>query len=72
LQEHPDLDVVIAPVGGGGLLSGTAIAVREISRRIRVMGAVPEAADDAFRSLQAGQIIPAGNPRTIADGLRTR
>jgi threonine dehydratase len=71
LAERPDLDVVMAPVGGGGLLSGTAIAARGLSPGIRVIGAEPEVADDAFRSLQAGRIQPAGNPRTIADGLRT-
>lgn len=71
LTDHPELDVVVAPVGGGGLLSGTAIAARGVSPRLRVVGAEPEMADDAFRSLQAGRILPAGNPRTIADGLRT-
>ena len=71
LQDVPDLDVVIAPVGGGGLLSGTAIAATEISPRIRVVAAEPELADDAFRSLAAGKIIPSTNPRTIADGLLT-
>jgi threonine dehydratase len=71
LADHPDLDVVIAPVGGGGLLSGTAIAALGLSPGIRVVGAEPEMADDAFRSLQAGRILPAGDPRTIADGLRT-
>lgn len=71
LQEIPDLDVVIAPVGGGGLLSGTAIAARALSPQIRVIGAEPELADDAFRSLAAGKIIPSTNPRTIADGLLT-
>jgi len=71
LQEIPDLDVIIAPVGGGGLLSGTAIAAKALSPRIRVIGAEPELADDAFRSLAAGKIIPSNNPRTIADGLLT-
>lgn len=71
LQDIPDLDVIIAPVGGGGLLSGTAIAATEISPRIRVIAAEPEMADDAFRSLAAGTILPSQNPRTIADGLLT-
>ena len=71
LEELPDLDVVIAPVGGGGLLSGTAIAATEIKNGIRVIAAEPEAADDAFRSLKAGAIIPSENPKTIADGLLT-
>jgi len=71
LQDVPDLEVILAPVGGGGLLSGTAIAATELSSRIRVLAAEPEQADDAFRSLAAGQIIPSVNPQTIADGLRT-
>ncbi len=71
LQDVPDLDVILAPVGGGGLLSGTAITGTELSARVRVIGAEPEGADDAFRSLAAGKIIPSVNPQTIADGLRT-
>jgi len=71
LQDVPDLDVIIAPVGGGGLLSGTAIAATETKPGIRVIAAEPQMADDAFRSLQAGSIIPSENPRTVADGLLT-
>jgi threonine dehydratase len=71
LEDPPDLDVIIAPVGGGGLLSGTSIAAREIKKGIRVIAGEPEMADDAFRSMQAGKIIPSENPRTIADGLLT-
>ncbi|MFO7624946.1 MAG: pyridoxal-phosphate dependent enzyme [Anaerolineales bacterium] len=71
LQELPDLDVIMAPVGGGGLLSGTAIAAHGLSPRMRVIAAEPEGADDAYRSLNAGVIIPSTNPRTIADGLLT-
>ncbi len=71
LEEIPDLDVVIAPVGGGGLLSGTAIAAKGLAPNIRVIAAEPEMADDAYRSLQAGHIIPSENPQTIADGLLT-
>jgi len=71
LEQVPDLDAVVAPVGGGGLLSGTAIAARGIKPGIRVHGAEPKGADDAARSLAAGRIIPQDNPRTIADGLRT-
>jgi len=71
LEEIPDLDVVITPVGGGGLLSGTSIATKGISADIRVMAAEPEMADDACRSLQTGHIIPSENPKTIADGLLT-
>jgi threonine dehydratase len=71
LEEIPDLDVIIAPVGGGGLLSGTSIAATESKKGIRVIAAEPEKADDAFRSMQAGKIIPSENPNTIADGLLT-
>ncbi|MCA1900242.1 MAG: pyridoxal-phosphate dependent enzyme [Chloroflexi bacterium] len=71
LQEIPDLDVLIAPVGGGGLLSGTAIAAGEIKPGIRVIAGEPEMADDAFRSMRAGVIIPSVNPKTVADGLLT-
>jgi threonine dehydratase len=71
LEEVPDLDVIIAPVGGGGLLSGTSVAATETKKGIRVIAAEPEMADDAFRSMQAGKIIPSQNPKTIADGLLT-
>ena len=71
LEEVPDLDVILAPVGGGGLLSGTSIAATETKKGIRVIAAEPEMADDAFRSMQAGKIIPSQNPKTIADGLLT-
>ena len=71
MEEIPDLDIVIAPVGGGGLLSGTAVAVHGISPTTRVVGAEPAAADDAFRSFTTGTLFPSGNPKTIADGLRT-
>ena len=65
------LDVIIAPVGGGGLISGTALAARERSPQTQVIGVEPERADDARRSLESGRIEPSGDPRTIADGLRT-
>jgi threonine dehydratase len=70
-EEISGLDAVITPVGGGGLLSGTAIAVSSVSPGTLVFGAEPKGADDAFRSLQAGKIIPVRDPNTIADGLRT-
>ncbi|WP_437563942.1 pyridoxal-phosphate dependent enzyme [Sorangium sp. So ce542] len=66
--EH--LDAVVAPVGGGGLLSGTAVATSALSRA-RTVGAEPQAADDAARSLREGKILPSNDPITIADGLRT-
>ncbi|HET7144353.1 MAG TPA: pyridoxal-phosphate dependent enzyme, partial [Anaerolineales bacterium] len=71
LEDVPDLDVIIAPVGGGGLLSGTSIAATEIKKGIRVIAGEPEMADDAYRSMNAGEIIPSKNPKTIADGLLT-
>jgi threonine dehydratase len=71
LSEVPDLDMIVAPVGGGGLLGGCAIAARAVSPRTRVIGAEPAAADDACRSFHSGTRLPSGNPRTIADGLRT-
>ena len=69
LEEIPVLDAILAPISGGGLLSGTAIAATELSPGIRVIGAEPEGADDAFRSFSEGRIIPSVNPKTIADGL---
>jgi threonine dehydratase len=66
-----DLDVVIAPCGGGGLLSGTAIAATSLVPRIRVFGAEPANADDAARSYASGAIEPLPATTTIADGLRT-
>ena len=71
VESHPDLDVVLAPVGGGGLLSGTAIAARSLRPSIRVCGAEPANADDAARSFRSGQVEPLPATTTIADGLRT-
>ena len=71
LDAVPDLDVVIAPVGGGGLLSGTAIAVRSLRPDARVYGAEPANADDAARSFLSGRVEPLPATTTIADGLRT-
>ncbi len=71
LDETPDLDVVIAPIGGGGLLSGTAIAVKSLRPGVRVYGAEPANADDAARSFRSGRVEPLPPTATIADGLRT-
>jgi len=71
LEEVPSLDVIIAPVGGGGLISGTAIAAIGTKPGIRVIAAEPKMADDAYRSIEAGKIIPSVHPKTIADGLLT-
>ncbi len=70
-EETAGLEAVIAPVGGGGLLSGTAIAVSGTSPGTAIFAAEPERADDACRSFRAGRIIPVEHPDTIADGLRT-
>ncbi len=71
IEDVPALDALIAPVGGGGLLSGCAIAATALEPGIRVLGAEPAGADDAQRSLAADRILPSVNPATIADGLRT-
>ena len=70
LEEVDGLDAVIAPVGGGGLVSGTGIVVKELRPEAKVFAAEPEQADDAARSFRSGQIEPA-NSNTIADGLLT-
>jgi threonine dehydratase/serine racemase len=71
LDEVPDLDAIVAPVGGGGLMSGISVAARGLSESIRLFGAEPIGADDAARSLAAGKLIPQTGPNTIADGLLT-
>jgi threonine dehydratase len=71
LDQVEDLDLVICPVGGGGLLSGTALAVKGRYPLMRVFGAEPANADDARRSLESGRIEPSHDPKTVADGLRT-
>lgn len=71
LDQAGPLDAVVCPVGGGGLLSGTAVAVKGKSPSTQVIGAEPTAADDARRSLESGVIEPSGDPKTVADGLRT-
>ena len=71
LEDVPDLDLILVPVGGGGLLSGTAIAATGTKSGIRVIAGEPEMADDAHRSMQSGEIVPSVKPKTIADGLLT-
>lgn len=71
IEQVPDLDIMIAPVGGGGLLSGTATVVTALSPKTKIIGAEPAGADDTYRSFRAGRILPVGTPDTIADGLRT-
>jgi threonine dehydratase len=69
IDEIAGLDVIVTPVGGGGLLSGTALAAHGVNPALRVVGAEPTAADDAARSLRAGRIVAPDMPATIADGL---
>ena len=71
LNEHPDLDYIFTPVGGGGLVAGTALAAYHFGRNCKVIGGEPAEADDAFRSLLSGQIETNETALTIADGLRT-
>jgi threonine dehydratase len=71
LHEKGDLDIVIAPVGGGGLMSGTSTCVKGISNDIQVIGAEPLNANDAFTSFTTGILTPSVNPLTVADGLLT-
>ncbi len=71
LQQVDELDIVVAPVGGGGLLAGIAIAIKALRPDIEVVAAEPAGADDAFRSFGLGHWVPQENPQTIADGLLT-
>ncbi|HUO82233.1 MAG TPA: pyridoxal-phosphate dependent enzyme [Gammaproteobacteria bacterium] len=70
LEAYPDLDTVVVPVGGGGLLSGTAVAGKGLNPDLRIIGVEPRQADDARRSLEAGRRIVVDAPETVADGLR--
>jgi len=71
LEDKNDLDMVIAPVGGGGLMSGTSTCVKGISSKIKVIGAEPLNANDAWKSFKTGILTPSVNPLTVADGLLT-
>jgi threonine dehydratase len=71
LEDQPDLDVILAPVGGGGLLCGTAVAAKAIRPGIQVIGVEPELANDVQQSFRAGRRISIPTPATLADGLRT-
>lgn len=71
LAQAPALDMVMTPIGGGGLTSGAALAVAYLSPQTRLVAAEPLAADDAYRSLRAGQLMPSENPCSMADGLLT-
>ena len=71
IEDVGDLDAICAPIGGGGLMSGTCIAAREMLPNARLFGAEPKGADDAYRSLKEGKLLPQENPNTICDGLLT-
>jgi threonine dehydratase len=72
LMDEPELELIAAPLGGGGLLSGAAIAAKSHSSKLKVVGVEPAAADDAYRSWKAHRIVPLErSPTTLADGVRT-
>jgi len=71
LTDYPDLDMILTPIGGGGLLSGTSISAKSMKPNIEVIGTEPQLADDAYRSFKEGSIQPVLSTATIADGLRT-
>jgi threonine dehydratase len=71
LEQVSDLDALVAPVGGGGLIAGLCLAARALAPSVRIIAAEPAGADDAARSKAAGELIPQTGPRTIADGLLT-
>ena len=71
IEDIGELDAVIAPIGGGGLMSGTCITTRNLLPKTKLFGAEPKGADDAYRSLKEGKILPQESPNTICDGLLT-
>jgi threonine dehydratase len=71
-EDAGPMDVLVVPLGGGGLLSGSAVAARELSPRCRVIGVEPAAGDDGRRSLRTGTLVRIDTPRTIADGAQTQ
>ena len=71
VEQVPGIKTVVAPIGGGGLISGIALAAHALDPDFQVIGAEPQGADDAFRSKKRGELVPQEDPRTIADGLRT-
>jgi threonine dehydratase len=72
LEDYPDLDTIVSPVSGGGLLSGTLLSSKALKANIQVFGAEPVEADDAYRSLKLGKIVPNETINTICDGLRAQ
>jgi threonine dehydratase len=71
IEDAGEFDIILAPVGGGGLLSGTAISAKKLLPHCRVIAAEPAGADDAYRSFHGKKLVPSENPKTIADGLLT-
>lgn len=71
IESQPELDLILCPVGGGGLLSGTALSVQYFSPKTKVVACEPKGADDAYRSFYSGIWVPSKDPKTIADGLLT-
>ena len=71
MEQVANLDAVVVPIGGGGLISGIALALRELAPHVKVIAAEPAGADDAARSKEAGELIPQTGPNTVADGLLT-
>jgi threonine dehydratase len=71
IEDYGDFDIILCPVGGGGLLSGTSIASKAMNAKCLVVAVEPEGADDAYRSFRGNMLIPSINPKTIADGLLT-
>lgn len=70
MQDVPELDLVLCPVGGGGLASGTSVAVKNLRPAAQVIAVEPAGADDAYQSFRSGRRVPMPSPKTIADGLR--
>ena len=71
INEIQDLDFIVVPIGGGGLISGTGVVVSSLLPNTKLLGVEPESADDALRSIKSGEIVPSDYPPTIADGLRS-
>jgi threonine dehydratase len=72
LTDWPEVEAVVIPIGGGGLIAGIATAIKSLRPTVKVIGVEPELADDALRSRQAGRIVRIAQPKTIADGVATQ
>ena len=70
-DEVKDLQIIVAPIGGGGLMSGTSTCVKGLNKNIQVIGAEPLNANDAYQSFYSGELVPSDNPKTVCDGLLT-